>query len=259
MSLAHPLPGYTITTPFNGYPGHRGADFAAPTGTPILASHDGRVRMAGWVGGAFEKGGNLVYLTAHDNSYETSYQHMVSAPIVSVGQNVSKGQVLGYVGSTGYSFGPHLHFELWLGGPAWSSGSRAVDPAPHIDQIQPTPESLQESNDMKVITGGTVALIGEYETSVYTSMAGAQGFSIEANSKAYGNVSGFTGDQVTTLINEAQARRSNLIKDIVKDLQPIIATEVAKALENVTGVTATIDVAAIAKAVNDDAALRLKS
>lgn len=256
MSLAHPLPGYTITTPFNGYHGHRGADFAAPAGTPILAAHDGTVRMAGWYGGDYQAGGNLVYLSALDGRSESSYQHMNTAPIVKVGQRVSTGQVLGYVGTTGFSTGPHLHFEYWVNGLAWQGGT-AVDPAPHIGQPQPQPEQRNESDDMKIITGGTVALVGEYETAVYTSMAGAQGFSIDANSKAYGNVDGFTGDQVSTLINEARARRENLIKSIVQQMQPVIAQEVAKAMQGVTGVTAEVDYDRIADAVLNAQSRRL--
>lgn len=137
MQIGDPIPGYYVGMPFNGYPGHRGADFPAPQGTPILAAHDGVVRMAGWYGGDYQPGGNLVYLTAHDGSFETSYQHMVSQPIVGVGQHVAAGQVIGYVGSTGYSTGPHLHFELWLGGRAWAAGAYAVDPIPYIVVEEP--------------------------------------------------------------------------------------------------------------------------
>lgn len=146
MQIGDPIPGYYVGTPFNGYPGHRGADFPAPSGTPILAAHDGVVRMAGWYGGDFQAGGNLVYLTAHDGSYETSYQHMVSAPIVGVGQSVAAGQVIGYVGSTGYSSGPHLHFELWLGGKAWEGGA-AVDPIPYIQETPTPPPPPEEEED----------------------------------------------------------------------------------------------------------------
>lgn len=149
MTLAHPLPGYAITTPFNGYPGHRGADYAAPEGTPILAAHDGRVRFSGWD----DRGGWMVYLTAPDGSSETSYQHMVNAPSVSPGQRVSAGQVLGRVGTTGYSTGPHLHFEYWVNGLAWQGGT-AVDPAPYIDSTPtPQPTDDEEDDDMAKTAG----------------------------------------------------------------------------------------------------------
>lgn len=151
MHIGDPIPGYYVQTGFGAYEGHRGADFPAPEGTPILAAHDGVVRMAGWLGGAYQPGGNLVYLTAHDNSYETSYQHMVSAPIVSVGQHVSAGQVIGYVGSTGYTTGPHLHLELWLGGPAWSPGSTAVDPIPYIQVDAPLAGNQRKVGDSQII------------------------------------------------------------------------------------------------------------
>lgn len=147
MTLAHPLPGYVITTPFNGYPGHRGADFAAPSGTPILAAHAGRVRFAGWD----DRGGWMIYLTATDGNSETSYQHMVSSPSVRTGQQVSVGQVVGNVGTTGLSTGPHLHFEYWVNGLAWQGGT-AVDPAPFIDTT-PTPQpeyNTEEDEEMKL-------------------------------------------------------------------------------------------------------------
>lgn len=150
MSLAHPLPGYVITTPFNGYPGHRGADYGAPTGTPILAAHDGTVRFSGWD----DAGGYMIYLSALDGRSETSYQHMNSRPLAGQGQRIKTGQVLGYVGTTGYSTGPHLHFEYWVNGLAWQGGT-AVDPAPHIDNI-PAPQPIDddtEDDDMAKTAG----------------------------------------------------------------------------------------------------------
>lgn len=150
--VGDPIPNYYVQTGFGDYPGHRGADFPAPSGTPILASHDGVVRMAGWYSGAYWGGGNLVYLTAHDGSYETSYQHMVSQPLVGVGQHVAKGQVIGYVGSTGNSTGPHLHFELWNGGRAWMGGT-AVDPIPWIVVEKPlAPNERRVRSDVATVT-----------------------------------------------------------------------------------------------------------
>lgn len=86
---------------------HTGIDFAAPTGTPILAAGDGVVMDAKWWGGY----GRWVRIT-HNREWETGYGHM-SAIAVRPGQHVTQGQVIGYVGTTGRSTGPHLHFEVW--------------------------------------------------------------------------------------------------------------------------------------------------
>jgi murein DD-endopeptidase MepM/ murein hydrolase activator NlpD len=87
---------------------HRGVDLAAPSGTPIKASATGRVTFAraGYNGGF----GNLVII-AHENGTETLYAHQ-SRIETSVGARVAQGDVIGYVGSTGRSTGPHLHFEV---------------------------------------------------------------------------------------------------------------------------------------------------
>ncbi len=102
---------------------HPGVDLAAPLGTPIVAAADGRVTRAGWYGGY----GNYTCLDhgkADGQRLSTCYGHQ-SKLLVSPGQRVRAGQVIGLVGSTGASTGPHLHFEVRLGG-------RAVDPLPWI-------------------------------------------------------------------------------------------------------------------------------
>ena len=87
---------------------HRGTDFAAPTGTPIMASGSGTVTRARWCGG----GGNCVKIK-HNSTYETIYAHMSKfAKGVKEGRKVKQGQIIGYVGSTGLSTGPHLHYEV---------------------------------------------------------------------------------------------------------------------------------------------------
>jgi murein DD-endopeptidase MepM/ murein hydrolase activator NlpD len=87
---------------------HRGTDFAAPTGTPILAAGDGVVARAGPYGSY----GNYVRIR-HANGYETAYAHMSRfARGVRAGTQVRQGQVIGYVGTTGRSTGPHLHYEV---------------------------------------------------------------------------------------------------------------------------------------------------
>lgn len=94
--------------PFSGYGSdwHPGIDIAVDYGTPVYASAAGYVQQAGWYGGY----GRYIRLS-HDFGYETAYGHM-SRLAVSAGSFVKKGQVIGYVGSTGYSTGPHLHFEV---------------------------------------------------------------------------------------------------------------------------------------------------
>ena len=100
----HPIDGYNKM--------HRGTDFAAPTGTPIMASGDGVVKKAGWCGG----GGNCVKIK-HNSTYQTIYAHMSKfARGIKPGVRVKQGQTIGYVGSTGKSTGPHLHYEVIVNG-----------------------------------------------------------------------------------------------------------------------------------------------
>ena len=91
---------------------HRGTDFAAPSGTPIMASGSGTITRARWCGG----GGNCVKIK-HNSTYETIYAHMKAfAKGVKEGRKVKQGQIIGYVGSTGLSTGPHLHYEVVVNG-----------------------------------------------------------------------------------------------------------------------------------------------
>ena len=90
---------------------HRGTDFAAPSGTPIMASGSGTVTRARWCGG----GGNCVKIK-HNSTYETIYAHKAFAKGIREGKKVKQGQIIGYVGSTGLSTGPHLHYEVIVNG-----------------------------------------------------------------------------------------------------------------------------------------------
>tara|TARA_B100000902_G_scaffold350098_1_gene359141 strand:- start:1011 stop:2303 length:1293 start_codon:yes stop_codon:yes gene_type:complete len=100
----HPIDGFNKM--------HRGTDFAAPMGTPIMASGDGVVKKAGWCGG----GGNCVVIR-HNSTYQTVYAHMSKfAKGIRSGVRVKQAQVIGYVGSTGKSTGPHLHYEVIVNG-----------------------------------------------------------------------------------------------------------------------------------------------
>ncbi len=100
----HPIDGFNKM--------HRGTDFAAPTGTPIMASGSGVIKKVGWCGG----GGNCVAIK-HNSTYETIYAHMSKfAKGIKRGVRVKQGQIIGYVGSTGKSTGPHLHYEVIVNG-----------------------------------------------------------------------------------------------------------------------------------------------
>ena len=89
---------------------HNGTDFAAPKGTPIMASGNGKVTRARWCGG----GGNCVKIR-HNSSYSTVYAHL-SKFATREGRRVKQGEIIGYVGSTGMSTGPHLHYEVHYNG-----------------------------------------------------------------------------------------------------------------------------------------------
>ena len=100
----HPIDGFNKM--------HRGTDFAAPMGTPIMASGNGVIKKAGWCGG----GGNCVVIK-HNSTYQTVYAHMSKfARGIRKGTRVKQGQTIGFVGSTGKSTGPHLHYEVIVNG-----------------------------------------------------------------------------------------------------------------------------------------------
>ena len=100
----HPISGFNKM--------HQGTDFAAKEGTPIMASGTGTITRAKWCGG----GGNCIKIK-HNSTYETIYAHMKSfAKGIKVGKKVRQGQIVGYVGSTGMSTGPHLHYEVIING-----------------------------------------------------------------------------------------------------------------------------------------------
>lgn len=90
---------------------HPGIDIANDVGTPIVATADGMVVTAGWNSGGY---GNMVDID-HGNGYSTRYGHM-SQVIVGAGQTVKRGQIIGYMGNTGYSTGPHCHYEIRVNG-----------------------------------------------------------------------------------------------------------------------------------------------
>ena len=100
----HPIQGFNKM--------HTGTDFAAPMGTPIMASGSGTIVLAKWCGG----GGNCIKIK-HNSTYSTIYAHMKSfARGIKKNKKVKQGQIIGYVGSTGMSTGPHLHYEVLING-----------------------------------------------------------------------------------------------------------------------------------------------
>ena len=108
-SFAWPVPSSSYITSYfgwRGYEWHQGVDIAAGMGSNVIAARGGTVTYAGWLGGY----GNLIILD-HGDGYTTRYAHL-SAYNCYYGQSVSRGQVIAFIGSTGNSTGPHLHFEI---------------------------------------------------------------------------------------------------------------------------------------------------
>ncbi|MBR4826796.1 MAG: peptidoglycan DD-metalloendopeptidase family protein [Bacteroidales bacterium] len=112
---------------------HTAVDYAAPSGTPVHSIGDGTVTLCGWDGSG---GGNRIRIR-HMNGYETCYMHLSKfASGIKAGSRVAQGQVIGYVGSTGHSTGPHLDFRVWKDG-------TPVDP---LKMISPPSEPLRKEN-----------------------------------------------------------------------------------------------------------------
>lgn len=114
--------GYRVHPLSGRYQSHAGVDLAAPMGSPVTATGDGKVDAAGWMGGY-----GLAVRLDHGGEVETRYAHL-SALAVVAGQAVKRGQVLGYVGSTGRSTGPHLHYEVRV-------SNVAIDPLGHAGPV----------------------------------------------------------------------------------------------------------------------------
>jgi len=122
----HPISGYTRL--------HKGTDFAAPTGTPVYAAGNGTVEWSARRGGY----GNYI-IVKHANGYKTAYAHLSRyASGLRKGRRVRQGEVIGYVGSTGASTGPHLHYEVYING----------TPVNAMKLKLPTGRKLAESPDM---------------------------------------------------------------------------------------------------------------
>ena len=136
---------------------HKGVDYAARTGTPIMAAGDARVQFMGWRGGY----GRTVILD-HGRGYTTLYAHMNSFGKIRQGQRVSQGTVIGHVGTSGLSTGPHLHYEFRING-------AHRNPLQHT---MPEPEPLKGTAliAFKAQTGPTLARIRTVEDIIYAQV-----------------------------------------------------------------------------------------
>ena len=143
----HPIDGFTKM--------HRGTDFAAPKGTPIMASGNGIIKKVGWCGG----GGNCIKIR-HNSTYETVYAHMSKfARGMKTGVRVKQGQTIGFVGSTGKSTGPHLHYEVIVNGKKVNSQTLKL---PSGKILKGKNRQLFETNKIKIDVLKSEKIIGLY-------------------------------------------------------------------------------------------------
>lgn len=130
FTYARKHPVYKIVRP------HTGVDYAAPAGTPVVTIGDGTVIEKGYKGQA----GNMVKIR-HNSTYTTAYLHLSKFANIAVGQHVSQGELIGYVGSTGASTGPHLDFRVWKNG-------EPVDPLKmESPPVEPVPDKYRAPFD----------------------------------------------------------------------------------------------------------------
>ena len=141
----HPIDGFTKM--------HRGTDFAAPKGTPIMASGNGIIQKVGWCGG----GGNCIKIK-HNSTYQTVYAHMSRfARGMKTGVRVKQGQTIGFVGSTGKSTGPHLHYEVIVNGKRVNSQTLKL---PSGKILKGKNRQLFETNKIKIDVLKSEKIIG---------------------------------------------------------------------------------------------------
>ena len=108
---------------------HAGQDIAAPVGTPLVAPYKGVIKVV-----TYQASGAGYYIVMRgDDRRDYVFMHLQRGSIVvSVGQRVRSGQRIANTGNTGHSTGPHLHFEIWVGGNGWYAGGKPVDPLPYL-------------------------------------------------------------------------------------------------------------------------------
>ena len=187
MNYRQPFSGsYPITQRYGATDGtdpkgHTGIDYGCPAGTPILASEKGEVMFAGWDNTGY---GNCVIIQ-HPDGNATLYGHLSSVS-VTVGQQVKRGQLIGYSGSTGNSTGPHLHFEARK---KWNDYKSHFDPMtlPLHSSIEPAIQAKPEQNDLK---GADAFHKGDIVTVV--APLGAKGFTSGSFSTYIGYPKGST-------------------------------------------------------------------
>ena len=154
----HPVSGYNAM--------HRGVDFAAPKGTPIIAAGSGVIKAAGWKGSY----GKYVRIR-HNATYDTAYAHLSRiATGVSAGARVQQGQIIGYVGSTGRSTGPHLHYEILVNNRkvnpltvSLPTGEK-IDPTQlggFLEQVQMVEAEVMANGALRYVSSGSLIGAGE--------------------------------------------------------------------------------------------------
>lgn len=140
---------------------HKGVDYAAGTGTPIMAAGDARVQFAGW-----QNGYGRVVILDHGRGHTTLYGHMSRLGKIKVGQRIAQGTVIGYVGSTGLATGPHLHYEFRVNGVHRNPLSVTMPP--------PEPLSGAQLAAYRTYTANALARIRTVENIIYADVSPAQ-------------------------------------------------------------------------------------
>ncbi|HNT31555.1 MAG: peptidoglycan DD-metalloendopeptidase family protein [Acidobacteriota bacterium] len=162
--LKSPLQSYRITSRFSSrrlhpvrkvFRAHYGVDYAAPVGTPVFATADGRVEEAGWKGGA----GRMIRLS-HKNGYETIYMHL-STILVRAGQRVEGGQRIGKVGSSGESTGPHLDYRIKRFGSYLNPLSAKFMPVAPLP-ARWLPDFQKRAAALRVVLGAPLRITGSF-------------------------------------------------------------------------------------------------
>jgi hypothetical protein len=230
----------TVTAVSDSFADHIARGSVNP-GTDYIAGYGDSVRSvaAGTVTDADSStsggGGRTIHVN-HDDGTGADYLHMSSIG-VSPGQWVAQGAYLGASGASGngeeWYYGAHLHISFRPNHSTGygNNGNQDFDAIMRA-QGSPTPApptTGKADTEMRIasVPSGTLALVGEYTGKKYTSMEGGEGFSLGANRLAYGESPGLTEDQVTTLVNEASARRNALVSDVSSTVLAQMSTQSA--------------------------------
>lgn len=194
---------------------HTGLDIGCMQGSPIYAAHDGKVVVAGYKGAY----GNTVEISAN-SSFLTSYHHM-SRIAARVGSNVSAGTVIGYIGSTGQSTGPHLHFEVRVNG-------KAVDPEKYLNGAEiPAGGAVQAGLTDNIPGLSTV-------TAVYDTLKATAGvFGWLTDTKNWYRIGLALGGAFLLYISVISVLRSKALGAIAGDTAKAVATAPKRAAKSV--------------------------